>query len=288
MPRSYWNDGQEIVEGDLRNATARLEIELYDRILYEMLNRQQNFFFGDSLIASYINATTSQVKLGNGAYYDNTQVDPEPKTRLLSVLANTNVTHAAADPSNPRIDIIVATAARATLLSQNRNFKDAGTGVVSSVSMVVETDWISTLTVVAGTPGVSPAVPATPAGTIKLAEVAVAAATGIAGAGSYTDKRARWKRGGENRKAITSTTTMDFDDGTVECNAVGGAFAYNLLPAAQWPGKSVALVKTDSSANAVTVTANGAELINGAATFALDAQYFMQSFYSDGTSIYVK
>lgn len=256
--------------------------------MYELMNRQQDCFFGDGLVASYVNATTSQVKLGNGVMYDGAQVDPEPKTRLFSVLANSNVTHAAADPSNPRIDIIVATPARATLLSENRNFKDAGTGVISSVSMVVETDWITTLAVVAGTPAGSPAAPATPAGTIKLAEVLVAAATGIAGAGSYTDKRTQYKKRSSwrNRLAIVAARTQDLDDEVLECNTAGGNFAYTLLAAALWAGKTVWLLKTSADAFKVTATAAGAELIAGAATFDVDVQYFMQGFYSDGTNIY--
>lgn len=76
MPRQVWQDGQEIIEQDLSQVSAELETELYDRYLYELTKRQANFTFGDSFVCSNTNATHSSVKLGNGAYYDNTQVDP--------------------------------------------------------------------------------------------------------------------------------------------------------------------------------------------------------------------
>lgn len=294
MPRRLWNDGMEIVEGDLSAATPVLEMELYDRILYELMNRQQTVLFGDSLLCSNVNATTSQVALGNGAYYDSSQVSPEPKTRLQYVAANTNVTHAAADGTNNRIDIIVATPARATSSTQSRNFKDAGTGVVSSQSMVVQTDWASTLAVVTGTPSGSPAVPSTPAGATKLAEVLITAVTGISGAGAYTDKRPRYGKPSsyKQRVAKTAAYTADLDDQVITCNSTGGAFAVTLPSAALFAPsgatRELTIVKTDASANAVTITAAGSDLIQGSATQTLDVRYDSMTLYSDGSGWYLK
>jgi hypothetical protein len=287
MPRRFFNDGMEIVETDLSAIPSSLEIELYDRLIYELMNRQQNVMFGDSLKVSYVNATTSQVKLGNGAYYDSTQVDPEPKTRLFSVLANTNVTHTTADAANNRIDIIVATPTRATLQSATRNTKNASTGIVSSTSQVVETDWITTLTVVAGTPSGSPAVPATPAGTVKLAEVLVTAVSGIAGSGAYTDKRTRFKK----RSSFTSVTsisaayTADIDDDeSIFANANSASFAVTLPLASLCPGKIFEIVKTDSSANTVTVQG---DTISDSTTQVLSVQFTTLRVRSNGIQYYM-
>lgn len=286
MPRRYWNDGQEIIQGDLNAASSSLEIELYDRLLYEVLGRQQNFCFQNSFLCSYINSTTSQVALGNGNYYDNTQVDPEPMNRLLAILANTNVTHTAADGSHNRIDIICITPARSNVQSATRNYKDPNTSVISSVSMVVETDWLSTLSVVAGTPGVSPAVPSTPAGAIKLAEVLVTAATGIAGAGAYTDKRPRFNKKRKVTNYTSGTSAVDIDDEIITANAVGGAITLNFPAASLMTGKSLSIVKTDSSGN--TVTLSTADLIVGASTQVLSSQYESLRFYCDGSTWYLE
>ena len=293
MARRFFNDGQEIVFGDLGSISSSLEIELYNRLIYEMMRRQQNCVFGDSFTGSYVNATTSQVLAGNGVQYDNTQVDPEPTTRLLYLAANTNVTHLAADPSNNRIDIICIKHDRATVSSQTRNLKSASDGTVSAVSMVVETDWLSDLLVVAGTPGVSPAVPATPGGYIKLAEVLVTAVTGIASSAAYTDKRPRYQRGGT--KVVTKTTayTADLDDNTILANGAGGSFSVT-LPAAAAAFDSTNLISREYTivnigvSGTITIQANGAETIVGVNTQVMTNQYTSITVYTDGSQWWIK
>lgn len=289
MPRKQANDGMEIVYADLSAISSVLELELYDRVLYELMNRQQNIVFGDSFVVTYVNATTVKVKAGNGMYFDNTQVDPEPMTRLLRVATDTNKTLAAADGSNNRIDVISIAPARATSVSQSRNVKDATSGVVTPTSQVVETDWASTLTVTTGTPSGSPAVPTTPAGNIKLAEVLVTAVTGLGSQAGITDKRPRYQKTSSVGAvtSVTATYTADGDDETIFCNATGGAFAVTLPPAASFPGKRYTVIKTDSSANAVTLTGNGSEKISDSNTQALSNQYTSMSLRSNGTQWYL-
>lgn len=48
-------------------------------------------------------------------------------------------------------------------------------------------------------------------------------------------------------------------------------------------GRAVTVIKSDSSANAVTIDADGAETINGAATLVLASQYDRARIASDGT-----
>jgi hypothetical protein len=67
------------------------------------------------------------------------------------------------------------------------------------------------------------------------------------------------------------------------CNATAGAIVPSLPAAATATGMHVAFKKTDSSANAVTITANGAELIDGATTLVLGAQYSYAVLVCDGT-----
>lgn len=81
---------------------------------------------------------------------------------------------------------------------------------------------------------------------------------------------------------ISSLTTLSASSGYVLCNAGSGAFVVN-LPAAS-ARKRLHLKKIDASANAITVTPNGADTIEGAATYLLNAQYKSITIYSDGTS----
>lgn len=77
-------------------------------------------------------------------------------------------------------------------------------------------------------------------------------------------------------------TAVDADD-VILCNATGGAITVNLPPASAIAGKVYLVKKTDASANAVTIDANSAELIDGAATYALSTQYAAVIIICDGT-----
>ena len=289
-PRKNFNDGQEIIQSDLIAVASSLEIELYDRILYELLGRQQSFVFGNSFAVSYVNATTVSVGVGNGQYYDSSQVDPEPMTRPLYI-GTVAVQKTITTPSgaNNRIDLVVLTPARANIASQSRNYKDPNTGVVSSVSMVTETDWLSTLSIVAGTPAGSPVAPSTPAGSIALAQLLVTQSSGIANQSAITDVRTRRKKGSSWRNIASKSAayTMDFDDEMIVCDATGGAFSVTLLPVASMSGKVVEIVKKDSSVNVVTIQANAAELIMGLNTQPMALQYDTLRLWCDGTAWYI-
>lgn len=58
-------------------------------------------------------------------------------------------------------------------------------------------------------------------------------------------------------------------DRTVRCTATGGAMTVNLPAAGLVIGMTLTVKKTETSANAVTVDGNGAETIDGSATFVL-------------------
>ena len=98
--------------------------------------------------------------------------------------ATKNLTIAASDPTNPRIDIVVAKV-------QDAEYSGATNA------------W--SLAVVTGTPAASPAVPATPANAIVLAQIAVAASVTTIVSGNITDRRFR-ATGLGARVTCTSTT----------------------------------------------------------------------------------
>jgi hypothetical protein len=75
--------------------------------------------------------------------------------------------------------------------------------------------------------------------------------------------------------AYSATHTLSADDAVTEENAAGGAYAVNLPAAsAALSGKEYVCMKVDASANAVSVTPNGTDTINGVnAATALSAQW---------------
>lgn len=287
MPRRQINDGMEIVYGDLSAISSSLEMELYDRVIYELIRRQQNVVFGDSFKVTYVNGTTVAVNLGNGLYFDNTQVDPEPQTRLLRLAASVNEAITTPNASLNRIDIVCIQAARGTVSTQSRNYKDPSSGVVSSTSQIVETDWASNLQVVAGTPSGSPVAPATPSGWVKLAECLVTAVSGIASQSAITDKRPRFQQlssWGSYTTQVGASYTVDLDDELIICNP-SGAQAINLPSASLCGGKKLQI--KNISTQTITVTPNGTDVIDGAATQVIATQWTSLSLRCDGGQWYL-
>jgi hypothetical protein len=73
-------------------------------------------------------------------------------------------------------------------------------------------------------------------------------------------------------------------DYTIQGDAVGGAVVLNLPTAVGISGRIHNFVKIDATANAVTVTPNGAETISGAASKILAAQWATVTIQSNGTN----
>lgn len=84
----------------------------------------------------------------------------------------------------------------------------------------------------------------------------------------------------------TLYTATGFED-AILCSASGGAYTITLPAASVVKGKTLTIKKTDASANAVTVDGNAAETIDGAATYALAAQYKYVTMVSDGANWHI-
>lgn len=82
----------------------------------------------------------------------------------------------------------------------------------------------------------------------------------------------------------TTTYTATDADGVILCNATSAAFTVTLPTAVGRTGKRYSLIKTDSSANAITVDPSGAETINGDTTVSLATQYATLAIVSNGTN----
>lgn len=201
MGRRNFTDGMEIVIEDFNAMSQAIERQMYARLGYELVSRKENAFFDDSFQVLFSSANTVLLKKGLGLQTDNTQVSPESTVRPLYLAADTSKSISAPHGSLNRIDIVCVKAALATEISQNRNYKDAATEVVSTQSMVVQKDWSADVVITAGTPNASPAVPSTPAGYIKVAELLVTAVSGLSGSGAVTDTR--------TKMPISSLTTVN-------------------------------------------------------------------------------
>lgn len=70
----------------------------------------------------------------------------------------------------------------------------------------------------------------------------------------------------------------------VTANATGGAFTVTLPTAAGVTGEAVGVKKTDSTANVVTIDADGTETIDGELTALLEAEGEMFELVSNGTN----
>ncbi len=84
---------------------------------------------------------------------------------------------------------------------------------------------------------------------------------------------------------VTAAYTILETDSTVVADATGAAFAVTLPTAAGIrKGREYLVKRLNAGANNVTVTAAGAETIDGAATVALVAQYAFLRVQSDGSN----
>jgi hypothetical protein len=87
----------------------------------------------------------------------------------------------------------------------------------------------------------------------------------------------------------TSAATLTIAEvGVITADTTSGAFSLTLPAAATSAGAMYKIIKTDAAANAVTIDGNGAELINGSATYAgIDAQYDTATVYCNGTAWFI-
>lgn len=87
-------------------------------------------------------------------------------------------------------------------------------------------------------------------------------------------------------RTVTATAMLQPNDFTVLGDATAAAFTVFVPASNLIAGRIYVVKKIDASANAVTVDANGGELIDGATTYALGAQWDSVMFQSNGTALY--
>jgi hypothetical protein len=90
-------------------------------------------------------------------------------------------------------------------------------------------------------------------------------------------------------RTVVAAVTLTGADTSVAADATAGAFAVTLPLAAAVPGKIYMVKKKDATANAVTLTASGADVFDyaGAGTAALAAQNNSRLVVSDGGTVWM-
>jgi hypothetical protein len=188
MSNQNFSDGQEIVFEDLNSLQTRNQRFLLDHVIFQLLQKNTDGFFNDSMSVIFQNATQVLIRSGLGYMLDSTDTkNPDKKPMILR--SSQTLTIDTPDNANPRIDIVAVKWAFLDDESESRNVKDELTEVIAAESVVVSKKWSADVQLVAGTPAGSPSAPAVPAGYIKVAEILVSASTGIADQNAITDTR---------------------------------------------------------------------------------------------------
>lgn len=197
MSLKLFSDGQEIVFEDFNDLQKALQGLMYDRIVFELLQRVENAFFQDSFTVNFASATSLTVVSGLGFQTDSSKTAPDFQKRPLYLGSNETINLPAADGSNDRIDLIVVSSQIVDRVTESRKFKDAISGDITDEDFVVLQDYEALIEVVQGTPAASPVAPAVPSGKIKIAEVLVSAVSGVADQNAITDTRSQLPVGGD-------------------------------------------------------------------------------------------
>lgn len=87
----------------------------------------------------------------------------------------------------------------------------------------------------------------------------------------------------------TQTASMNLEASPVviPLDASGGAFTDYVADCAYWRGRRMLFMKTDTSANAITLDGFGAQLLGPAVTYKLERQYDFVEFLSDGLNAHI-
>lgn len=98
----------------------------------------------------------------------------------------------------------------------------------------------------------------------------------------WADQIARLQR--YNVRAVTSATTLTENDDVLTVDTTGGGVTVTLPPIAGTRGKVYWIKKLSASANNLTLSDNGSELIDGAGTVVWNTQNMTKGVVSTGST----
>lgn len=169
----YYNSLEQLLSTDLNRIGA-----LYGKATLDALLAQQAGIASATpphdvvrrgLDASAGAGLTIDISAGEAMLFDAARTGSDQSLYTIGRLDSADsVVLSAADPTNPRVDLIYATISAPTSDGTSRNQITLATRVVTAVSLDKSQRPTITLGVVTGTPAANPSLPATPAGAIPL------------------------------------------------------------------------------------------------------------------------
>ena len=179
MRRLLFSNYERSLATDLSLISNEIYETVLDRLLYRLLDSASGSILGTGLEITRTGTLTATVAAGDAVVTRTTYPANEPATVICSLIASQNITFAAAHATLGRIDIVILTPTDTVVSSQLRDIRTEGGGSVNQTTIDKVKEYRAQISVVTGTAAGSPAAPATPAGSLKLANVSITAANGM-------------------------------------------------------------------------------------------------------------
>jgi hypothetical protein len=204
--KEIFNYREEVISSDLQRALALASRDLQD-VIADQGRASDEGSLSSSFRGARINGydflatvqtvpTVQSLTIGFGqAYMQGTTGDADNSYYDVLRWPQQDVTFAAPDPTDPRIDLVVATPGLENTDNVSRNIlTDPTLRTIAATAVSKTQNPLAVLTVVTGTPAGSPVPPAVPAGALALLEVYIPA--GVSGTDSvnYSLARRLWRR----------------------------------------------------------------------------------------------
>lgn len=312
MQQLIANQFEKIGFQDFNDAQAVQAQFLQDFFTYNFLGRPSSGVLGASLKVSYTSSLVASIAAGAGFFYDSGQTGYNPKFRMIQSASAITVNLTANSNGNNRIDLICLAPNYSTTSTASRYVKTGGVGPVALTTVDKFKQDGYTLQVVAGTPGVSPVAPSTPAGYIALAQVLNrASSAGMSGSGAITDVRTVLGMTASNTahnyatgtsvqtqldeldaaitptvSTVTTNQTLSATNTIIRSNSTSGSLTHTLPAVAAAPvGAKIVIKDVGSGAHTTSVKGSGSELVDGNNTYATAlGQYDSLTVVNNGTS----
>jgi len=226
-----WSQYEQISTTNLNNMSKYMIEYVLKDILRYCVSNQKCVVFGETTIVEQNTGTDYNVKV-NPHFAINIEGNPFIRTALTTLSFGVPTVSA-------RVDIIQAAMGYSNANAQSRQFIDPATGSISSLSTYIEFQLDSTVSVKQGTEGTGLA-PAVDSGQVKIAEVYVDTAGGIADAdifnvnSLYGENNTGWTY----EQAVTTyltniqdhkiATTLDHPDSSVTLTKIHGDALRNI------------------------------------------------------------
>lgn len=188
MDKVKFNDGEEAVQEDY-NAAQHLAERALQEALYEIYG-QESGFIGDGFLVEADSGMDLTMAIGLAYLFDSAEADPDQaRYKVARSAAVREITVPAADPTNPRIDIVCIAPDRLLGDETERLYMDEGTSAITPEDLDKRDYESYAYSYVTGTPAGSPSAPAVPSGYTLVASIDVAAAASSISGGDITDDR---------------------------------------------------------------------------------------------------